>query len=215
MRRREFITAFGGAAAWPLIAHAQGLGKVRQIGVLCPISCETADLDTFRDSLAALGYKDVVNVALEYRSAAGNLKRLPELADELVRQNVDVLVTTFGTAAALAANRATVSIPVVVGSAGDLVAAKIVESLNRPGGNVTGITSLLLELEGKRLQLIKELIPNISRIGFFRDTTNPILAHLKCTKCGSVAWVDPRPNWGEVINYGNWPVARRRKYNTA
>ena len=172
MRRREFISVLGGAVL-PLAAHAQKLGKVYQIGVVCPISCETSDFRSFREALAALGYKDGTNVIFEYRSAAGNVQRLRELADELVRRNVDVIFTTFGTAAALAAKRATASIPIVVGSAGDLVAAGIVESLNRPGGNVTGITSLLLELEGKRLQLLTELSPSISRIAFFCDTTNP------------------------------------------
>ena len=124
-------------------------------------------------ALAALGYKDGANVVFEYRSAAGDLKRLPGLTDDLVRQNVDVIFTTFGTAAALAAKRATASISIVAGSAGDLVAAGIVESLNRPGGNITGVTSLLLELEGKRLQLLKEFLPDVSRIAFFRDTANP------------------------------------------
>jgi putative ABC transport system substrate-binding protein len=173
MRRRQFITALGGAAAWPLVARAQQPGKVSRIGVVCPISCETSSLRSFREALAALGYKDGANLVFEYRSAAGDLKRRPGLTNELVRKNVDVIFTAFGTAAALAAKRATASIPVVVGSAGDLVAAGIVESLNRPGGNITGVTSLLLELEGKRLQLLKEFLPDVSRIAFFRDTTNP------------------------------------------
>jgi len=173
MRRRQFITAPGGAAAWPLVARAQQLGKIFRIGVVCPISCETSELRSFREALAALGYKDGANVVFEYRSAAGDLKRLPGLTDDLVRQNVDVIFTTFGTAAALAAKRATASISIVAGSAGDLVAAGIVESLNRPGGNITGVTSLLLELEAKRLQLLKEFLPDVSRIAFFRDTANP------------------------------------------
>ncbi len=147
--------------------------KVNRVGILCPITCATAVVVTFREALSALGYKDGSNVVFEYRSAEGNLKRLPDLADDLVRQKVDVIYTTFGTVAGLVAKRATASIPVVVGSAGDLVAAGIVKSLNRPEGNVTGITSLLLELEGKRLQFLKELLPSTSRIAFFRDTTNP------------------------------------------
>lgn len=123
--RREFITALGSAAGWPLSARTQAPGKVRRIGVVCPISCETSDIRSFGDTLAALGYKDGLNVAFEDRSAAGDLRRLPALTGELVRENVDLLFTTFGTAAALAAKGATTSIPVVAGSAGDLIAAGV------------------------------------------------------------------------------------------
>src|SRR5205085_6056267 len=112
-------------------------------------------------------------VSFEYRSAAGKVDRLAGLAADLVQHRVDVIFTSWGTAAGLAARRATTSIPIVVGSAGDLVAAGLAESLDRPGGNVTGITSLALELEGKRLQFLKELLPSLSRIAVFRDTTNP------------------------------------------
>lgn len=154
-------------------AAAQSTPKVFRVGVLCPVSCETSDVRTFRSTLAASGYKTGVNIAFEYRSAAGELKRLPDLAADLARRKVDVIYTTFGTAAGLVAERTTGSIPIVVGSAGDLVAAGMAKSLDRPGGDVTGITSLALELEGKRLQILKELLPNVSRIAFFRDTTNP------------------------------------------
>src|SRR6185312_9297022 len=173
MRRRVFIAGLGAVLAWPLEAGAQQLARVRRIGVLCSIDCETASVRSFRESLAVRGYKDGANVAFDYRSAAGALKRLPGLADELVQQNVDVISTSLETAAGLAAKRATPFIPVVVGSAGDLVAAGIVKSLSRPGGNVTGVTSLLLDLEAKRLELLKEFLPRASRIAFFRDTTNP------------------------------------------
>ena len=168
--------------AWPPIllflaasmtVAAQAAAEVHRIGILCPVSCETSDVRAFRDALARLGYKEGENIAFDYRSADGKLKRLPELAGDLVQRHVDVIVTTFGTAAGLVAKRATASIPIVVGSAGDLVAAGIVESLNRPGGNVTGITSLALELEGKRLEFLKELRPAMKRAAFFRDTANP------------------------------------------
>jgi len=126
----------------------------------------------FREGLSTLGYRDGANIAFDFRSADGKLELLPDLASDLVKQNVDVIFTTWGTAAAQAAKRATATIPIVVGSAGDLVAARLVTSLNRPGGNVTGISSLALELEGKRLELLKQLVPTISRVAVFRDSTN-------------------------------------------
>ena len=176
MRRRDLVLlALLQGLALPGIgaAAAQPAAKVNRVGVLCPVSCATPDVQTFRAALAALGYKEGANVVFEYRSAEGQSKRLPELAAELAGRSVDVIYTTWGTAAGVAAKRATTAIPVVVGSAGDLVEAGIVNSLNRPEANVTGITSLALELEGKRLQFLKELVPGVARIAVFRDTSNP------------------------------------------
>jgi len=166
-----FILLVFARAATPVAA--QPAAKTYRVGVLCPVTCETSDVRTFRSALAALGYKEGPNVLFDYRSAAGDLKRLRALAGELVQQGNDLIYTTFGTVAGLSAKRATTSIPVVVGSAGDLVDAGIVKSLSHPGGNITGITSLALELESKRLELLTQLMPTLSRIAFFHDTTNP------------------------------------------
>lgn len=134
-------------------------------------SCETSDVRAFRRELAARGYS--ANTEFEYRTYGDDLGRASELASDLARQNVDLIYTTFGTVGGLAAKRATESIPIVVGSAGNLVAAGIVKSLSKPGGNVTGITSLVLDLEPKRLELLKQLLPAVSQIGFFNDAENP------------------------------------------
>jgi ABC-type uncharacterized transport system substrate-binding protein len=175
MTRRTLIAMSVAAALIGASAAggAQPAARIYRVGVLCPISCETSDVKTFRTALATLGYKEGANVVFEYRLAVGDLKRLPELAGDLVRQNVDVIYTTFGTAAGLVAKKATTSIPVVVGSAADLVKAGIVSSYNHPEGNVTGITSLAFDLEGKRLQFLKELLPDVSHVAVFSDATNP------------------------------------------
>jgi ABC-type uncharacterized transport system substrate-binding protein len=159
--------------AMPVTADAQPAARMRRVGLLCPITCTTAAVRTFRRALAALGYREGANIVFEYRSAAGDLKRLPDLAGDLVRRRVDVIFTTWGTAPGLAAKRATTTIPIVVGSVGDPVAAGLVKSLSRPGGNVTAIASLALQLEGKRLQFLMELMPGLSRAAVFRDTANP------------------------------------------
>jgi putative ABC transport system substrate-binding protein len=175
MRRRFLIIigivqSLGFVWAGTVIAQT---AKVLRVGILCPVTCDTSDLMTFREALARSGYTEPSKVVFVYRWAGGDLKRLPDLAGDLERAGVDVIYTTFGTSAGLAAKHATESIPVVVGSAGDLVASGMVKSLGRPGGNITGITSLALELEGKRLEFLKQLLPTVSRIAFFRDTTNP------------------------------------------
>lgn len=160
--------------AEPAAVEAQAAGKPPRVGILCPVSCETSDVIAFRNVLS--GLRGGSNVVFEIRSAGGNVEQLPGLADDLVRLNVDAIYTTWGTAAGLAAKRATATIPVVVGSAGDLVAAGLVASLNRPGGNVTGISSLALDLEGKRLEFLKLLSPSISRVAVFWDPANPYSA---------------------------------------
>ena len=162
------------AAAFGLLAATSPLSaQVPRIGVLCTISCTTPDVAAFLETLAKLGYRHDATVAVELRSADGDLARLPSLAGELVTAKVDVIYTSWGTAAALAAKRTTTTIPVVVGAAGDLVATGLVPSLNRPAGNVTGISSLALEIEGKRLELLKELVPSISLVAAFVDVNAP------------------------------------------
>jgi ABC-type uncharacterized transport system substrate-binding protein len=160
----------------PLVADGQPTAGPARIGVLCLVSCRGADVEAFRGALRDLGYVEGRTLVLEYRDAAGQPERLPTLAAELVRSRVDVLFSPWGTASALAAKRATATIPVVIASAGDPVKAGIVPGLAKPGGNVTGVSSLALELEGKRLELLKQLTPTTSRVGVLRDPDNPYSA---------------------------------------
>jgi putative ABC transport system substrate-binding protein len=160
----------------PLGAEAQQAGKLARIGVLCLIPCEGPGVDAFRRALWDLGYVEARTLVFDYRDAQWKVERLPALAAELVQSKVDVIFTPWGTAPALAAKRATVTIPVVIGAVGDPVRAGIVPSLAKPGGNVTGVSSLALELEGKRLELLKELVPKVSRVGVFWDSENPYSA---------------------------------------
>ena len=153
MRRREFITLLGGAmAAWPLVAQAQQAGKVARIGFLGATSPAGygARVEALRAGLRELGYIEGTNLVLEYRWAEGNYDRLPALLAELIRSNVDIIVT-HGTPAALAAKQATASIPIVVGIIGDPVASGVVGSVARPGGNITGSSFFSPELDAKRV----------------------------------------------------------------
>ena len=160
----------------PLAANAQQAGKVARIGVLCPITCTDPHLEVFRHALHALGHVEGQNLVFAFRAAEGNIARLPDLAAELVRLKVDVLFTSWGTAAALAAKQVTTTLPIVMGAVGDPVASGLVASLARPGGNITGLSSLTLDLEGKRLELLKELLPTLSRVAVLWDPTNPYSA---------------------------------------
>ena len=158
MKRREFIGLVGGAAAWPLTASAQRSGgKIVTIGILAIEPWPP--IDTFRRALNDLGYIEGKNVRFEYRYAKGHNERLPELANDLVGLNVDVIVT-WGTDAVLAAKQATTTIPIVMGTIGDPLGIGIVTNLAHPGANITGFSSRAAELEAKRLQLLKELIPD-------------------------------------------------------
>jgi ABC-type uncharacterized transport system substrate-binding protein len=175
IRRREFVLLGGSAAAaWPVAARAQPSGKTYRIGFLGPGSYaeRTRDIDALRMGLRRLGYEEGRNTVIEYRWAEGRYDRLPELTAELVKLNVDVLVTA-GTPGALAAKQATSTIPIVLAAVGDPVAAGIVDSLARPGGNVTGLTFFLVEICAKRVELIKEAIPALSRIGVLINPANP------------------------------------------
>jgi putative ABC transport system substrate-binding protein len=160
----------GGAAAWPLTASAQRAGaKIVTIGILAIEPWPP--IDTFRQALNGFGYIEGKNVRFEYRYAKGHNERLPELANDLVGLNVDVILT-WGTDAVLAAKQATTTIPIVMGAVGDPVGSGVVTSLAHPGANVTGCSSRAAELEGKRLQLLKEMVPGLSRVTILFNPTN-------------------------------------------
>jgi putative tryptophan/tyrosine transport system substrate-binding protein len=173
MRRREFISLLGGAAAaWPLAARTQQGERMLRVGLLCPTRCDDAPLDTLRQALRSLGWVDQENITFVYREAEGDVARLPGLASELIKQKIDVMLTAWGTAAALAAQRATTTVPVIAIGVGDPMAAGLVNSLARPGGNITGFSTLALTLEAKRLELIKELNPTTRRAAVLWDPEN-------------------------------------------
>ncbi len=165
MQRREFITLLGGAGlVWPFAARAQQTrpSLIGYLGTSSP-SLEVHVLDAFRQTLRELGHVEGKTIAIAYRWAEGRDDRLPELAAELVRTKPDVIVTT-GTPGTLAARQATSTIPIVFTSIGDPVGAGLVASFARPEGNVTGFTFSGPELEGKRLQILKDLVPALSRV---------------------------------------------------
>jgi len=167
MRRREFITLLGGAAAaWPVAARAQQ-PAVPVIGWLSSRSPGESKhlVDAFRSGLQTLGYVEGKNVAIHFRWAEGQYDRLPAMAAELVREKVAVLATLGGEPSALAAKAATSTIPIVFNVGGDPVKAGLVASLNRPGGNATGVSLLTFAPEAKRLGLLHEVVPNTEVIG--------------------------------------------------
>src|SRR5262245_14153615 len=174
MRRREFITFIGAAAAWPLAAHAQqpAMPVIGLLAVATP-DANAIRLRAFREGLRLAGYVEGQNVKIEYRWAEAHTGRLPELAGDLVRDRVTVLVTAGGTASALAAKAATGEIPIVFGTGADPVEVGLVASLNRPRGNVTGVTSLNFEVAPKRLELLHELLPSVTSMGLLVNPAVP------------------------------------------
>ena len=157
MKRREFITIVGCAAAWPLASRAQQIGKVPRIGYLSPSASPgpLAYHDEFQRGLRELGYVDGRNIVVEYRFAEGKFDRLDQLAAELAGLNVDVIVSVV-TQASLAAKNATSTIPIVIVSVADPVGAGLVASLARPGANVTGTSAMTSEVIGKSLTLLTD-----------------------------------------------------------
>jgi putative tryptophan/tyrosine transport system substrate-binding protein len=172
LERRQFITLLGGAAAWPNGAQAQP-AKVARIGFLGLVSSSNHATRTaaFRAGLRDLGWIEGRNLLMEFRWAEGNYDRLPALAEELLRLNIDVLVT-HGAAGALAAKKATSTIPIVITAVGDMQALGLVSSLSRPGGNVTGLSVFVAELTAKRLELIKEAVPSVIRVAILLNPGN-------------------------------------------
>jgi putative tryptophan/tyrosine transport system substrate-binding protein len=178
MRRREFITLLGGAAAaWPLAASAQQ-GKLLRIGALVLTSADAQSLGrALREGLRELGYAEGQNFAFEFRSADGNTDRLPELAAELVRLPVDVIVATF-TPCALAAKQATTTIPIVMAAVADPISAGLAQSLARPGGNITGFSNMAAETAGKSVELLRDMLPSLHRVAVLANPADPFTRQL-------------------------------------
>jgi putative tryptophan/tyrosine transport system substrate-binding protein len=175
MRRRDFITLLGsGAATWPLVTHAQQPGKP-VIGFLGAASANGYDafLASFRDGLKAAGFVEGRDATIEYRWAEGHIDRLPALAADLVSRRVAVIVASGGDAPGLAAKQATDQIPIVFMSGGEPVKAGLVESLNRPGGNITGVNFIASELIPKRLEVLHELAPKAVTVGALVNPSYP------------------------------------------
>jgi putative tryptophan/tyrosine transport system substrate-binding protein len=176
VRRREFIAALGGAAAWPMVARAQqASGKIFRIGFMGVQSSASMPerTEAFRAGLLNLGYEEGRDIVVEYRWADGRLDQLPIFAAELVRLNVDVIVT-HAAPGILAAKQATAKIPIVMAVSGDAVALGLVSSIARPGGNVTGLTFFSPELAVKRLELLRESVPGLTEVGVLLNPANPI-----------------------------------------
>jgi putative ABC transport system substrate-binding protein len=176
MRRRALVAGIAGlAGAWPLAARAQQPGKFRTIGFLGAATPSAASqrVAALVQRLRELGWIEDRTIAIEYRWAEGNNKRLAEIAAEFVRLNVDVIVTR-GTASVLAAKQATSVIPIVFASAGDPVGTGLVASLARPGGNVAGSSNQAADIAGKRLELLREFIPGLRHLAILANISSPI-----------------------------------------
>jgi ABC-type uncharacterized transport system substrate-binding protein len=176
MRRRKFVALLGGVvAAWPFAARAQHGGKIPRVGFMgnSTAALEANLIGPFREGLREHGYEEGRNVEIVFRWAEGRYERFPALIAELIAANVDVIVTA-GTPAALAVKKATSTVPVVMAAVGDPVGTGIVSSLARPGGNITGLSGTAPDLEGKRLELLREVVPNLSQVAFFLNPANAL-----------------------------------------
>ena len=175
MRRREFVAILGSAAVLPLASRAQQSTKMAHVGWLSPGSqaSDRSFTASFRDGLRELGWIEGQNIAIESRWAEGKFERLPDLAMELVRLKVDVIVANV-TQASLAAKRATATIPIVMVGVGDPLGSGLVDSLARPSGNVTGPSSMLAEASAKQLALLKETVPSASPVAVLWNPANPV-----------------------------------------
>lgn len=172
MRRRELISLLvGAAAAWPVASHAQQAQKSYWVDYLALAGDQDAVI--VKQRLAELGYAEGKNLIFDFRSAEGHLDHLPQIAGDFVKTNPDVIVAGFGTATAKAAQAATARIPVVFTSVGDPVGSGIVKSLNRPGGNITGLHAQAAEIAGKRLQILEELSPGIRIVAALMEPDAP------------------------------------------
>jgi putative ABC transport system substrate-binding protein len=173
MQRREFITLLGGAAvAWPLSARAQQAVKLYRIGILSPELAPPGFFEAFRQGLGELGYVEGQNIAFEVRSAEGYGQRLAAFANQLVGLKVDVILA-INTPSVQAAKKASATIPIVMTRIADPVKSGLVRSLSRPGGNITGLSFMVDELSGKRLALLKEALPSVSRVAVLWYESNP------------------------------------------
>jgi ABC-type uncharacterized transport system substrate-binding protein len=177
MRRREFITLVSGAAAWPLAARAQqrAMPAIGYLGSGSPGEF-VGRLRAFRQGLSETGYVEGKDVAIEYRWAENQYDRFPALLADFIRHKVIVIVAVTGTPPALAAKAATTTIPIVFVTAGDPVALGLVDSLNRPGGNLTGVATLTVELAPKQLEVLHELVPTATIIALLVNPTHPTIA---------------------------------------
>jgi putative tryptophan/tyrosine transport system substrate-binding protein len=178
MRRRAFIKLLGAAtAAWPLAARAQQPAKIPRIGFMgnSTAALEANLVRPFRERLRELGYEEGRNVAIEYRWADGHYDRFPALVAELLAAKVDVIVTA-GTPASLAVKKATSTVPLIMVAVGDPVGSGLVPSLAQTGGNITGLSSIAPDLEGKRMELLREVVPRLSHVAVFLNPINPFHA---------------------------------------
>jgi putative ABC transport system substrate-binding protein len=181
LRRRQFITLLGGAAAaWPLAASAQQSARLRTIGFLGPNTHSAASewLAALVQRLRELGWLEGRNITIEYRWAEGREERYAEIAAELVRLKPDVIVTS-GTQGVVALKQSTSVIPIIFATAGDPVASGLVASLARPAGNATGLATLANELAGKRLELLREVVPALRRLAIMGNVANPYMTGVR------------------------------------
>jgi putative ABC transport system substrate-binding protein len=174
MKRRELLTLLGGAAVWPLPMSAQQAAKLHRVAYLALFAGEDAVI--VKQRLSELGYTEGKNLTFDFHSAEGHSERLPDLATELVRTNPDVIVAGFGTLTAKAAQATTTTIPIVFTSVGDPIGAGIVKSLSRPGANITGLNPQGTEINGKRLQILVELVPDIRIVAVLLNPETPFSA---------------------------------------